>query len=221
MTFDRFMSLKKQQSSFRTRIESPRNVKIYTVIFSIFSVVLHFPNILLFEIKEKKIFNPNSSFTIDYYDLDLSEIAVRNRKLLQSLYKLHIALNGFNLILMIFLSILTIIYIRRNCDKLFTELRLITINQHAKLIENDRILTRLKLLESKTNKMILYMSVIFIVNELMLSIGYITEFFFRSVEMSIITKWICIIVTVAFITNLSCNTLLYLKYSKPFYKKFK
>ena len=222
MSLDRFMSLKEQQSSLRTRIESPRNLKRYMVIFSVFSVVLHSPNVLLFQIKQKTFLNANVSLAVDYYDLELSEMALKSQILVPILYMLHIAVNVLNLILMVFLSLLTIVYIRRNCDKLFYELGLIAMNKHIKSFENDRIITRLKKLESKTNKMILYMSAIFIINELMVSIGYVSEFINRSTNnINFTTQWICIIVTSTYITNFSCNTFLYLKYSEPFLKNFK
>ena len=83
--------------------------------FLVFLATFHAPNLFLFDIKERKNFHLNSSLGVLSYDLEMREFVAENKIIVKSFYAFHSVLNIFILVLMIFLSILTHIYIRRNC----------------------------------------------------------------------------------------------------------
>ena len=226
IAYNRLISLRDQQMKFKTKVENSRQIKIYSMLFCLFSIVFHSPNLFLFLISQKQLMkNETSTNTVCYYEIEFNENA--NKNLTLFIYGLQFAIVFSNLILIVVCSIMTILCIRKKCDKLINELMMPIMDkvrsQKAviKKIETNRILGRIKHLESQTNKMILYMSVIFIINECVTLIGSIFEFYLRNSNLSFLKKFILIFMIFVYVSNCSANTFVYLKYSKAFKNNFK
>ena len=203
IAYKRYKTLRCQELNYRNRNEELKIVKVYSVLFLLFSIVLHFPNLFLFEISKKSANQSNVTNTSHYYyKIDFSEIARKN------------------LIAIISFSVQTFIYINKRCHTTFNDFALLSrVNNEATL--NEKVLRKLRHLENQTNKMILGMSTIFIVNEIITTAGSILEVLNRTQDVKFHYKWVFIVVIVSYISNCSLNTFLYLKYCKAFSDKFK
>ena len=228
LAFKRFISLKYQDLNYRTRIEEIKLVKVYSVLFFLTSAILHSPNIFLYRISKKlmDIQNHTNSTNTFYYKIEFSRIGENNKNLFTVLFSIKFVVTITNLIAMIVISIKTFIYIRKRCHISFNDIALFSRNNNsettvARTVENDKVFKRLRYLENQTNKMILGMSTIFIINEFITTAGSILEFMNRTKEVKLRYTWVFIVVVVSYISNCSLNTFLYLKYSKAFSDKFK
>jgi hypothetical protein len=153
-----------------------------------------------------------------HYEIKFNETAKKNKILITLLYVLQYSIHFFNLLTMISISCLTISWIRKSCDQLFNQLTSVRRNNYnenknnlARTIENDRLFNRLKKMENQTNKMILYMSAIYIINEFVVTVSSIIAVSIRGKQRSLKTNWILIISLTTYISNCSFNIFLYLK----------
>ena len=237
-TFNRLIALSDQKSNFKIRIQNfkIKHVKMYLILIFFISTILHIPNLFLFKLKLKvnpMFENKTNMLNINrvnekFYEIVFNETANKNKILITLLYVLQYSIHFFNLLTMISISCLTLICIRKNCDQLFNQVTYVRRNNYnqnrntlLRTIENDKLFIRLKKLENQTNKMILYMSAIFIINEFVVTLSSMIAFSIRGRESSLKTHWILVIATTTYISNCSCNIFLYLKYSKVFSNKLK
>jgi hypothetical protein len=226
IAFNRLIILRDQQSNCKVKIQKMKHVKRYLALFLIVSAILHIPNLFLLQFKMKKntmyenkinFLNVTQTNHI-HYEIKFNETARKNKILITLLYVLQYSIHFFNLLTMISISCLTISWIRKSCDQLFNQLTSVRRNNYnenknnlARTIENDRLFNRLKKMENQTNKMILYMSAIYIINEFVVTVSSIIAVSIRGKQRSLKTNWILIISLTTYISNCSFNIFLYLK----------
>jgi hypothetical protein len=220
IAYKRFITLRCQKLNNINRDEELKNVKIFSVLFLLFSVVLHSPNLFIFEIKKKIDNQFNLTNTSPFYKIEFSEIGKKHQNLVIILFVFKFIVTISNLVAISSFSIQTFIYIHQRCHSSFNDFALISIVNNE-ISSNEKLFRKLKHLENQTNKMILGMSTIFIINEIITTAGSILEVLNRTQDVKFHHKLFFILVIISYITNCSLNTFLYLKYCKPFADKFK
>jgi hypothetical protein len=203
----------------------------WQILIIVVLIVFYAPNICLFQIAEINMYNTTSSLLYDstnqsIYTIDINQFARENKYLIVILSALQIFVHLFYLVLMIAFSVLTvseIIKIKRKCEKImhssFKIRRL--MNRNLKL--KDQVLNRFKKKEILTAKMVLYLSLIFIINEFSAVIASSLETYRRVSEPTDVEliQYIGLFLFYISIISNTANVFVYKKFSKVFDKKIK
>ena len=174
----RYFSIKNKAINNQSTESSVKNKKkfiIYQILIIIVLIVFLAPYICLFQIKQLKIDVDNTTENmIDHltnqskYNIEMSKFATENKYLVVIQSVLQIVVHSFNLVIMITFSVLTvleIIKIKRKCEQIMKSSFKIRRLMNRNLKLKEQVLNRFKRKEIQIAKMVLYISLIFIMNE--------------------------------------------------------
>ena len=233
IAIDRYIYLKKKKVVFasylnKTDSKNTKIIKIYIISFFMLSFIYFLPNLIFFKISPSNFNTKN--FTVvsrDYrYKIVLRDFVSNNKYLSIALQGLHCFKNLTSLILMTVVNALTYTSInRRYKDYLSSSLvgQLLHPTSRNGLKKNLVLNHKLKRIGEKTSLIVLWASLLFIINELVTGTGFVM-FIFQSYYKKTVYNYIlvgtAIIISITYVTTCSFNMFIYKKFNKTFSLKF-
>ncbi len=231
IAINRYILSKKHK--FKRILEDRTRIKANMFAFFIFSAIYHIPNLLFNKIVANNNVDVNSTQVKNEseYTIQLSETVKKRLSLEILLCVLPYLMTFSNFSLMITLSILTHKNHRRDYNRLLSgsiySWEKIVLYKKSKdfylgyKVNSTGSYKKANRSEHKTSMMVLWITIIFIINELVAAVGCISRIFIKDISLKLVINSVSIFVTVSYITSCTLNTFLYHKFSKEFAIKLK
>ena len=226
-----------------------KNIIGHILAFFAFSTVYNIPNLIIFKIakNENETSSEETFSNITEYKIELIDPIRKNEKIKVFFQSLQCIFTVTILLIMIIISTLTYKIINKNykdyiedSTELRKQMRLSikrktdpesnnnSSNNHSandaeevEELEESKVSHKLKRIGEKTSMLVLWVSVLFILNELVAAMGYIMLLTnLRKRYINIIYFSIGIAVLATYVTTCNINMFLYKKYNKTFAIKF-
>ena len=192
--------------SKRTRINS--KFRIYQVFLSILSILFYSPYLFLFQISKKTDLK-NANFTSGY-TIQMSKLGRENSFSIKILSCSQALIHLVNLVIMMAFSSFTVLTLKEQCNKVGR-------------VSNScsGILVKIKKKQNQTSKMVLYLSLVFIIHELTTLMASILDTYTRIYRTNNTTDFMMFIMYLIVIVTSSVFTITYKSYNKTFNIIFK
>ena len=192
--------------SKRTRINS--KFRIYQVFLSILSILFYSPYLFLFQISKKTDLK-NVNFTSGY-TIQMSKLGRENSFLILILYGSQVLIHLVNLVIMIAFSSFTVLTLKEQYS-------------HVGRVPSScsNILVQIKRRQNRTSKMVLYLSLVFIIHELNTIMGSILDTYTRVYKTNNTTDFMMFLIFQILIVSSIMSTFIYTKFNKSFNLIFK
>ncbi len=227
IAIDRYNFLKKKRVVFasvlnKTDAKDTKTISIYMFLFFIFSFIYFLPNLMIFEVKPCYLNKTN--FTAgDQYKIVMRNFVSKSRYLTIVLQGLQLFKNLISLILMIVINILTY---RSITEKYRDYLKNSQLGQLLKSVstthglkKNLLINHKLKRIGEKTSLIVVWVSLVFIINEVVTGIGFVMFIFYSYYKNQVynsIMMGTAMIISMTYVTTCSLNIFIYKKFNKTF-----
>ena len=225
IAIDRFIFLKKQKpSTFKIIKKSSKNINFHIALFFVFAIAYNFPNLVFFEIiviRNDFLSTTTTTTTTTIrsnqsieYNIIIGDSSPAKRTISKILFLLQYAITFINLFLMVIITALTYKIIRKKYKNYSIQLKI-----ESNDLIRSKLNRRMKRTGEKTSILVLWASVIFIVNELVTALGSIMHIGLK--KMSPLVNATAIFVTTVYVTTCTVNILLYGRFNHTFAIKFK